>query len=387
MRVAGLMSGTSADGIDVAVVDLVPDGDVLGASLVALRSVAYPPAVRSAVEAALPPREVTARDWCVLDTVVGQAFAAAAAEVTAEVGAVELLVSHGQTVFHWVDGGEVRGTLQVGQPAWLAEVTGLPVVSDLRARDVAAGGQGAPLVSAFDVLWLGSRPGRPVALNLGGIANVTADLAGAPVAYDTGPANTLVDVAVGRLTDGAQAYDRDGERGARGVVDDRLLARMLADPYFARPAPKTTGRELFHGGWLDTALDGRRLDDDVIATLTALTARTVADAVRRHEATEVVAAGGGTRNPTLMAMLRAALGGTPVLTTDELGLPSGAKEAVAFAVLGYLTVHGHPSTVPSATGARHASLLGSVTPGVGGLPRPGRQEAPRSLVIGAATPA
>lgn len=381
MRVVGLMSGTSADGIDVAVVDLTADGDVLRVAPVALTSTPYPAEVRAAVEASLPPRPVTARDWCVLDTLVGQAFAAAAVAAVDGAGGADLVVSHGQTVFHHVEDGAVLGTLQVGQPAWVAEATGLPVVADLRARDVAAGGQGAPLVSAFDVLWLGARPGRPVALNLGGIANLTADLAGTPVAYDTGPANTLVDVAVTRLTDGAETFDHDGVRGARGRVDAALLDRMLAEPYFARPAPRTTGRELFHGGWLDAVLGGRGVDEDVIATLTALTARTVADAVHAHDATEVVAAGGGTRNPTLLAMLREALGPVPLLTSDELGLPADAKEAVAFAVLGYLTVHGHPATVPSATGARHASLLGSVTPGTDGLPHTGAGVPPRSLVV------
>jgi len=275
-------------------------------------------------------------------------------------------VSHGQTVFHWVDGGSVRGTLQLGQPAWIAEATGVSVVSDLRARDVAAGGQGAPLVSIIDVLWLRGRSGVPVALNLGGIANITV-VDGEPVAFDTGPANALIDAVVTELT--GRPFDADGVMAARGEVHVELLQRLLAEPYYARPAPKSTGKELFNLAYLARALEGlpEIPADDLVATVTTLTARTVADAVRQYGGTEVIASGGGIRNPVLMHVLASELG-IPVRTTDELGLPSAAKEAYAFAVLGFLTVHGLGGTVPSCTGAAHASVLGSVTPGRGGLP-------------------
>lgn len=374
MRVIGLMSGTSYDAIDAAAADLRLDGDSLVLTPLGHLSAPYPDALRSAVAAALPPASTSVEQLCRLDTGIGQAFAELAVRADRELcgGRAELVVSHGQTVFHWVDEGVVRGTLQIGQAAWIAERTGCAVVSDLRSRDVAAGGQGAPLVSLFDVLWLRGRPGTAVALNLGGIANIT--VAGPePVAFDTGPANALIDAAVTRGTAGTMTFDRDGELAAAGTVDPELLATLLAEPYYARPAPKTTGKELFHLDHLSRATAGHRAlpVEDLVATLTALTARTVADAVRAAGATEVIASGGGTLNPVLMAVLREQLRGVPVLTSDALGVPSAAKEACAFAVLGFLTAHGLPGTVASCTGARHPSVLGSLTPGRHGLPRTG----------------
>ncbi|MFF8289415.1 anhydro-N-acetylmuramic acid kinase [Streptomyces sp. NPDC016309] len=375
MRVIGMMSGTSYDAVDAAAADLSLEDDTLLLTPLGMVSAPYPAGVRDALAAALPPAATTMEDVCRLDTLIGRAFATLAVRADEELcdGRADLVVSHGQTVYHWVADGTVHGTLQLGRPAWIAEATGRPVVSDLRARDVAAGGQGAPLVSVVDVLWLRDRPGVPVALNLGGIANITvAAGAGSPVAFDTGPANALVDAAVRHFTGGALGYDEDGALAARGRVDRALLRRLLEDPYYAQPPPRTTGKERFHLPYLRAALAGfeRLPAEDVVATLTRLTARTVADAVRSVGATEVVASGGGTRNPVLMGMLGGELGGVPLRGSDELGLPSAAKEAYAFAVLGFLTVRGLPGTVPSCTGARHASLLGSLTPGRDGLRLP-----------------
>ncbi|MEU7577148.1 anhydro-N-acetylmuramic acid kinase [Streptomyces sp. NPDC041068] len=371
MRVIGLMSGTSYDAIDAAAADLILDGDRLTLTPLGLISRGYDDGLRAALAAALPPAATTLAEVCRLDTRIGRAFAAAAVEADRELcdGQAELVASHGQTVYHWVEDGQVHGTLQIGQPAWIAEATGLPVVADFRPRDIAAGGQGAPLVSLVDRMWLRGRPGAPAALNLGGIANITAPDG---TAFDTGPANALVDAAVSEATDGRLTYDLDGELAARGTVHEGLLDRLLAEPYYAAPTPKTTGKELFHLPYLRTALQGyeKLPTEDVVATLTCLTARTVADAVRSVKASEVVASGGGTRNPALMAALRAELGGVPLRTSDELGLPSAAKEAYAFAVLGFLTLHGLPGTVPQSTGARHASVLGSITPGRRGAPWP-----------------
>lgn len=390
MRVIGLMSGTSHDAIDAGAVDLALDGDSLHLTPLGLISRAYDDELRAALAAALPPAPTTLADVCRLDTRIGQAFAAAATEADRELcgGGAELVASHGQTVFHWVEAGRVHGTLQIGQPAWIAEATGLPVVADFRPRDVAAGGQGAPLVSLVDRMWLRGRPGTPVALNLGGIANITAPDG---TAFDTGPANALIDAAVRAWTPQGRerglAYDRDGAIAARGTVHEGLLARLLAEPYYALPAPKTTGKELFHPDYLRQALAGYEAlpPEDVVATLTRLTAVTVADAVRSAKATEVVASGGGIRNPTLMAMVRAELGpDVPVRGSDELGLASAAKEAYAFAVLGFLTAHGLPGTVAASTGARHPSVLGSITPGRTGLLLPGLAEgarAPTRLVV------
>jgi anhydro-N-acetylmuramic acid kinase len=375
MRVIGLMSGTSIDAIDAAAADLWLEDDTLVLAPLGLVSLPYSDELRTALAAALPPAGTTMEQVCRLDTAIGQAFGELAERANAELceGRAEVIASHGQTVFHWVEAdGQVLGTLQIGQPAWIAERTGCTVISDLRPRDVAAGGQGAPLVSAFDVLWLRGRPGTPVALNLGGIANLTAaGTGGDPVAFDTGPANALIDAAVQERTAGARSFDRDGEMAAAGTVDADLLARLMAEPYYARPAPKTTGKELFHRGYLTQVLSGLPsiADDDLIATLTALTACTVADAARTAGATEVIASGGGTVNPTLMAMLREMLAEVPLLTSDELGVPSAAKEAYAFAVLGFCTAHGLPGTIASCTGARHSSVLGSLTPGRNGLPR------------------
>ncbi|MEV7139727.1 anhydro-N-acetylmuramic acid kinase [Streptomyces tauricus] len=442
MRVIGLMSGTSYDAIDVAAADLRLDGSDLLLRPLGTVTEPYESGLREALAAALPPAATTLAEVCRLDTHIGQAFAGAAVRAQYELcdGAAELIASHGQTVFHWTDEGHVRGTLQIGQPAWIAEATGLPVVADFRPRDIAAGGQGAPLVSLVDLLWLRGRPGTPVALNLGGIANLTAPDG---TAFDTGPAGALIDAAVRRST--GRDFDADGALAARGTVHEPLLRRLLDEPYYARPAPKTTGKELFHEGYLRAALadfapsageDVPLRDEDVVATLTRLTARTVADAVRSlntggppgatasphttgprstadvrrtpearraldarrtpdaqpapeahhipatRPVTEVIASGGGTRNPVLMAMLRAELRGVPVRLSDGLGLPAAAKEAYAFAVLGFLTVHGLTGTDPRSTGARHARVLGSLTPGRGGFPPvPAGAKQPVRLVL------
>ncbi len=217
------------------------------------------------------------------------------------------------------------------------------------------------------MLWLWGRSGVPIALNLGGIANITV-VDGEPVAFDTGPANALIDAVVADRT--GLPFDADGAMAGRGQVHGELLERLLAEPYYNRPAPKSTGKELFNLAYLARALEGlpELAADDLVATVTMLTARTVADAVRRYGGTEVIASGGGIRNPVLMRLLASELGSVPLRRTDDLGLPSAAKEAYAFAVLGFLTVNGLGGTVPSCTGARHTSVLGSVTPGARGLP-------------------
>ncbi|KUO05761.1 anhydro-N-acetylmuramic acid kinase [Streptomyces caeruleatus] len=371
MRVIGLMSGTSCDAIDAAAADLSLVGDSLVLRPLGLVSEAYDKVLREALGAALPPGTTSMAQVCLLDTRIGQVFAAAAARADRELceRRAELVASHGQTVYHWAEDGKVYGTLQLGQPAWIAEATGLPVVADFRPRDIAAGGQGAPLVSLVDLLWLRGRPGTPVALNIGGIANLTAPDG---TAFDTGPGCALIDAAARGFSGGRLAYDVDGALAGRGTVHEPLLRRLLEEPYYALPAPKTTGRELFHLGRLRDALAGfgTLTAEDVVATLTVLTARTVADAVRAAGATEVIVSGGGTRNPVLMTMLGQCLPGVSLRTSDELGLPAAAKEAYAFAVLGFLTVHALPGSVPSATGARQARVLGSITPGRNGLRLP-----------------
>ncbi|WP_377267117.1 anhydro-N-acetylmuramic acid kinase [Peterkaempfera sp. SMS 1(5)a] len=369
MRVLGMISGTSHDAIDTALVDIRQHGDRLDCRVLGTGATPYPAELRRELVEALPPGRVGLDAVCRLDTGIGRAFAEAAQRAVAEHGPVDLVCSHGQTLYHWVDGRDVLGTLQVGQPAWIAEQLGVPVVADLRARDVAAGGQGAPLVAHLDVLLLAGLPGRAAALNLGGIANIT--VAGdPPLAYDTGPANALIDAAVLAAT--GAPYDDGGRIAAEGRIRQGLLDELLDEPYYRLPPPKTTGKELFHPGLLDdvhTRHPGLSLPD-LVATLTALTARTVAAEVERHGVTTLVASGGGVRNPVLTGMLRELLPKVRLLRSEELGLPADAKEAIAFAVLGWHTFHGLPATLPSCTGARGSRVLGSLTPGAGPLRLP-----------------
>lgn len=386
MRVIGLISGTSFDAIEVAAADFVLMGDELHCTLLGNQSRPYPADLRERIAAALPPARTTVEEVCRLDTLIGQAFAEVAAAVAATIceGRADLICSHGQTVYHWTEGRQVHGTLQLGQPAWIAERTGLPVVGDLRARDIAAGGQGAPLVSLLDTLLLGGERSRPRAmLNLGGIANLTAVRPGLPpIAYDTGPGNALIDVAVTERSGSTERFDRDGRRAARGHVDRALLDRLLDEPYYWLEPPKTTGKELFHLGYLRARVGEDRVsDDDLVATVTELTVESVAREMERLGVAEIYASGGGTRNPTLMRRLGARLPDVHLLRSDELGVPEAAKEALAFGLIGFLTVNGLPGTVPSCTGARGAAVLGSITPGRRPLQLPAPVSGPPRRIV------
>ncbi|MEV8442711.1 anhydro-N-acetylmuramic acid kinase [Actinosynnema sp. NPDC051121] len=344
MRVIGLISGTSMDAVDVAVADLSLAGRTVVLTPVGHAEHPFPEDLRR------PP--TSAADLCVLDTRLGQAFAEVAARYRGD-----LVSSLGQTVHHWVEDGRCLGTLQLGQPAWIAEATGLPVVSDLRVRDVAAGGHGAPLASTLDALWLADFDGPATALNIGGIANVTKVSPGGVTAYDTGPGNALMDAAMTVLSGGLRNQDTDGEFARRGHVHAELLDRLLADPYYARPAPKSTGKEHFNRAYLDRVTEGLTMPaEDLLATLTELTARTIA---AECEGT-VIGSGGGMRNPVLVESLGRHV---DLRTSDELGLPAAGKEAYLAALLGFLTWHGLPANVPSATGAAGPRPLGSITPG------------------------
>ncbi|MBE9927130.1 anhydro-N-acetylmuramic acid kinase [Cellulosimicrobium cellulans] len=389
MIVLGLSSGTSVDAIDAAAADLtLGDDGVLRMRPLGHTEYAWPRALRERILKALPPAAVDVAEVAQLDTLIGQELGRAGRRAIDDVagGDVDLVASHGQTIYHWVVGARARGTLQLGNAAWVAEHVKRPVISDFRVADVAAGGHGAPLVSVLDALWLGREDGGAdgtadagltAALNIGGIANVS--LVGRvddPVTgWDTGPGNCLLDVAVAALTDGRLAYDKDGELAAQGTVDPVALAALLDDPYFAAPAPKSTGRELF-----DTTYTARRLASvrpgltgpDLVATLTELTAVSVADALAGRDVRRVVASGGGARNPVLLDRLRATLAervphACEVVTSEALGLPVDAKEAYLFALLGFLSAHGLPGTAAGehrrrATGARRAVVLGSLTP-------------------------
>jgi len=383
--VLGLISGTSLDAIDVAAADLGWDGAAVTLRPLGHAERSWPSAVRARLLAALPPAPCSAEELCQLDVLAGEAFAEAAAWGNAHLaaGCAALVASQGQTVFHWVEDGRARGTLQLGQPAIIAERTGLPVVSDFRARDVAAGGHGAPLASTLDALWLAGDGGPRAALNLGGIANVTlVRRAGDPVlAFDTGPANCLMDAEM--LVATGHNRDEGGALAHAGSVREDLLARLLAEPYYALPAPKSTGRELFRTGYVARRLAGLPSVPlpDLLATLAELTAATVACVCRTHGVTEVVASGGGTRNPALMDRLRARLAPIPLTTSEARGLPADGKEAYLFALLGFLTWHGVPGVVPGATGSRAPRVLGRLSPGDGPLVLPEPAAAPAGLRI------
>ncbi len=367
LTVIGMISGTSYDAVDAAVAELDLAGDEVRCHPLGLHSADIPDALRARIAAALPPRSTTMEEICRLDTELGQLFGSVAAAANEQVarGAAELVVSHGQTVYHWVDGTHALGTLQLGAAAWIADATGLNTISDLRSRDITRGGHGAPLASTLDALLVLADPARRGSLNLGGIANITVrDPAGDVIAYDLGPASALLDSAVSAATDGAERMDTDGVRAARGRVDDAALLRLRAEPYYELAPPKSTGKELFHGDYVRATVGDRALStDDLLATLTELTAGLVAVACQAHRLDELVVAGGGVRNPTLMRRIAELCAPVTVRTIDEFGLPAQAKEAYLFALLGYLSVHGLPGTIASATGAREASILGSITPG------------------------
>ena len=388
MRVIGLMSGTSIDGIDAALVDFESVADANGGERLEWRlrhftcvpwSSALRAAILDACRADAPLQTVTALNYG-----VGEAFALAARQLAEEAGVsledVDAIASHGQTLWHQptplsIGGMDMRGTMQVGEPSVIAARTGCRVMANFRGADMALGGQGAPLVPYADFALLRSNQETRIAQNIGGIANLTYLPAGGRledvIAFDTGPGNLLLDALAYRVTEGRLQYDMDGALAAQGRVCEPLLHTFLADPYFARLPPKSTGREQFGQAYADRFYQEAQqqgcADADCLATATLLTARTIANAYRRclppHNAsnTVVIASGGGASNPTLMQMLAAEARPARITTTEEYGLPSDAKEAVAFALLAFETLRGRPSNVPSATGATGRAILGSLT--------------------------
>lgn len=388
MKVIGMISGTSFDAMEAVAIDVRLDGRCVLVELVAHVSVPYDDALRDRLARLLPPGETSIEEVCFLDTLIGQAFASVARDLSDATfaGEVDVVCSHGQTVFHWVDSGHALGTLQLGQAAWIAEATGATVVADVRARDVAAGGQGAPLVSLVDVLLLGRSPQHVrAALNLGGISNITiVSPACEPIAYDIGPANALMDAAMVWYSDGREFFDRDGALAAQGEIDDRLLRALLDEPYYRAPAPKSTGKELFHLDYLRRHLGERELSGPtVLATLCELTVRTVVDAVVAHGVRELFVSGGGTRNPVVMNALHRRLGdaGVTLGLIDEYGVPEAAKEALLFALIGFFSVQGLSASIASCTGARHAAILGAITLGRQPVVALGPEAFPTSLRV------
>jgi anhydro-N-acetylmuramic acid kinase len=375
LTVLGMISGTSVDGLDAAVVRIREAGETLVLRLLGYHEGAIDDGLRRRVHALFSPAQSRIDEVCEVNALLGEAFARAGAEAARRAGvAVDLVASHGQTVWHQVAPGQARSTLQIGEPSVIAERLGATVVADFRPRDVAAGGEGAPLASYVDVLLFADERRARAVQNIGGIGNVTWVPRGGrseeALAFDTGPGNMLIDHATWRLTGGARRFDRDGALAAAGSVDERLLAELLAHPYLAQRPPKTTGRELFGAQFADPLIEraGQRglRDADLIATLTAFTAHSIADQYRRFlpgRPDEIVIGGGGARNPVLMRMLRELVAPAPVLVHEEFGLPAEGREAIYFAVLGYQALHGRPNTAPRCTGAAHAVVMGKIVPG------------------------
>ncbi|MFM8552770.1 MAG: anhydro-N-acetylmuramic acid kinase [Nitrospiraceae bacterium] len=394
MKVVGLMSGTSGDGVDAALVDIRGSGLNLRVTPLAFAPTPYPAALQRRVLALGAGGSVA--EVCHLNAVLGEWFAKAALRVIKKAGlspvAVALIGSHGQTVQHLPQGlrepgiGSIRSTLQIAEPAVIAERTGITTVADFRPRDVAAGGQGAPLTPYVHYLLFRHPTQSRLIVNLGGIGNVTYLPAGRSLssvqAFDTGPGNMVLDGLVHRLTGGRQRMDLGGRRAANGTVDTGLLAELLAHPFLRQRPPKSTGREAFGEPFVEqvlTAMRTRRLRaNDVLATGSLFTAITVSSSRRwlggRAAVDEVIVAGGGTRNRPLMRDLAASFEPIPVRTLDEIGWDSKAFEALAFAILAYQTWQGVCANVPAVTGASHPVLLGAIVPG-----KPGRRSLLRHI--------
>jgi len=364
MLALGLMSGTSADGVGLALIDL--RGRKV--RVAAHATYAYPPALRCRIlrAASMLPAELSG-----LDFELGRVFASAAVRFLRlsriPAGKIFAVGSHGQTVIH-LPGSRIPSTLQIGEPSFLAEALGIPAVSDFRPRDMAAGGEGAPLVPFFDEYVFGG--GRPRVLqNIGGIGNVT--LVGRGIGtfgFDTGPGNCLMDLAVRRMSGGRLPFDRGGRIARRGRVDERLARRMLNAPYFRKPPPKSLDRGSFGEKVLqDHFPAGRSRPEDAVATLTFFTALTIADAYRRFifpraRISEAVLSGGGALNPVLVGHLKRLLQPLGVRTSADYGIPALAKEPAMIALMAALALRGRANHCPKATGARGARILGKITP-------------------------
>lgn len=372
---AGVMSGTSLDGIDVALVDFEGEGEKPAASdVVHFHTETYAQDLRERVREAAEEPHSGVRDLCALNFELGRAFADAVARACAGAGVdasdLAAIGSHGHTVWHEPAADGPGSTLQIGEGSILAESCGVPVVEDFRVRDVAAGGHGAPLTAYFDRLLLTSPDVSRAVQNIGGMANLTAlpreGSPDTPLAFDTGPGVALIDAAARALTGGERAYDEDGRMAAAGEIVPDALGEWLRDPFFETPPPRTTGRERFGSAPLLAWLDRHAIlaADDLMATISELTARSIADAIRwvPFDLDEVFLCGGGARNPTLRQRLAALLEPRPVRLLEELGWDGDAREAAAFALLARQHMLGIPASAPWATGAAGPRILGKLIP-------------------------
>jgi len=359
VRVAGIMSGTSLDGVDVAIVDIA--GKRI--QTLAFRTTPYPSAMRRAI---LDVSNATTTTAAIsrLSFQLGEAYAKALVDTCRinriPLKSVQVVGCHGQTIYH--ESG--RNTLQIGEAAVIAERTGIPVVSDFRPRDIAAGGAGAPLVPFVDYLLFRHRSRNRVALNIGGIANITAiSKKGSVVAFDTGPGNMVIDALVAIETVGRRRFDRDGRIAAAGQVNRQLLGELLADRYYRKKPPKSAGREQYGEEFVRRLLKSKAPLRDLISTATVFTAATIAAGIERFAGgcDELIVSGGGAHNPQIMGHLAAFLPKTAIATSADYGIDVDAKEAVAFAILASRTWNHRPSNLPAATGARRPVILGKIS--------------------------
>ncbi|HEX5564887.1 MAG TPA: anhydro-N-acetylmuramic acid kinase [Sporosarcina sp.] len=381
MRVCGLMSGTSLDGLDIAVVDFTRNEGKIRHELLHFITMPYDDGLKQELHKLMDP---TAPLHLVssMNMYLGERYADSLQKALQEAGigleTVDLISSHGQTIWHEPavepDRSYARpNTMQIGDIAVIAERTGKTVIGDFRTRDMAVGGQGAPLVPFADqVLFQSESVGR-ILLNIGGIANMTVlPRLGSEqpiIAYDTGPGNMVIDACVARHSGGQSSFDKDGELAKNGTIDEDWIDRLMDHKYFDAPAPKSTGRELFGAAFVETFWaegDEHGLSStDKIATATMLTAKTIAAEIQRyiqsHDVKEVIISGGGVHNQTLMGFLKASLPeDLKFATTGDLGIDADAKEAFVFALLGYLGIHKLPNSLPAATGAEKATIMGKV---------------------------
>ena len=378
MRVVGLMSGTSADGVDAAVVEI----SSRKVQLLAFDTFMYPASLRRQILGLCRPESARLDDICHYNFVLGEVFADAVINLCSKsgicLGSIDLIGSHGQTIYHQPSGKRygrktIRSTLQIGEPSVIAQRTGITTVADFRPRDMAAGGEGAPLVPYADyVLFKHKRLARAVQ-NIGGIANVTFLPGGCTqddiIAFDTGPGNMVIDGIVHLITGGRKRYDAGGKMAAQGSMDKPLLNEMLLHPFLRRRPPKSTGREEFGADFVERVYHqaGKKglADADIVATVTALTAKSIAQAYHRFLKTmpdELILCGGGSHNRTLVGMLHGELPDVKMLSTDDFGISVDAKEAVSFAILAWATIKGMAGNVPTATGAERPVILGKIVP-------------------------
>ncbi len=375
-KAVGLMSGTSADGVDAALVEIAGYGFDTEFRLVRFATYPFPCGVRKRIFRLFSQSDCSVVDVCEMNFILGSVFAQAALDVIAQAGMkaseVDLIGSHGQTICH-LPSGSVPSTLQIGELAVIAQQTGIVTIGDFRTADIAAGGQGAPLVPYIDFLLFRDNKESRAIQNIGGISNVTVLPAGGALenvlAFDTGPGNMVIDEIVRIITKGRKNYDHNGEMASSGVPNNDLLQDLLSHPFIRQPPPKTTGREEFGAHFARELFDkSNRLgisDADLLATVTVYTAECIYENYRRfilpkYDISEVIISGGGLRNLTLMNILRERFHPILIKSVEDFGMASDAKEAIAFAILANETIHGNTGNVPGATGADRPVILGKI---------------------------